>query len=670
MEEIPLIQDITVIFALSIGVLLICHRLRIPSIVGFLITGILCGPHGLGLIDDLDDVQTLANVGIVLLLFTVGMEFSIKKLLEYKRFLLIGGVLQVLFTSLVGFGISYALGRPVGEAVFFGFLISLSSTAIVMRMLDERGESASPHGKIILSILILQDIVVVPMVLLTPILSGEVTEFDSGLIYAAVKGIVILVVVFFSAELIVPRLLYYIARTRSRELFLLGVLTICSTVAWLAASAGVSLSLGAFLAGLIVSESEYSHEAIGDIIPFQDIFTSFFFVSMGMLLDIEFLVDYPITVFIVTVGVMIIKSTIIGGVTLLLGMPLRTAVLTGFALCQVGEFSFVLARAGIEQQIATDYHYQLFLAVSLMTMSVTPTLIALSPKIASYVSKIPLPPTLKFGLKPIQQQDENAIKDHVIIVGMGMCGKSLARAAREAGIAYTILDMNPETVRLEKQRGEPIHFGDATHEAVLKHANIKKAKVVAVAINDPIGSIRIVRRIRKINPNVYLVVRTNFVEEVKMMYKAGADDVIPDEFGSSIEIFTRVLKKYDVLIDDIAQYITDQRTENYEILRFLYREPTMFSEINKSYDNISTESFKVGKLSTLVGKTLMNSSLRRDYRVTVLMIHRGEKMIPNPDASDIIRAGDLMILMGTPEDLSAVAHLFRSKRQPPNKEGS
>lgn len=664
MEEIPLIQDITIIFALSIGVLLICHRLRVPTIVGFLITGILCGPHGLGLVDDIDDVQTLANVGIVLLLFTVGMEFSIGKLLEYKRFLLVGGVLQVLFTSLIGFAIASFFGRPMGEAIFFGFLISLSSTAIVMRMLEERGESSSPHGKIILSILILQDIVVVPMVLLTPVLSGDITHFDSSFFYVAIKGIAILVIVFLAAELLVPKLLYYIARTRSRELFLLGVLTVCSTVAWLASSAGVSLSLGAFLAGLIVSESEYSHEAIGDIIPFQDIFTSFFFVSMGMLLDIEFLVDYPITVFGITIGVMIVKSAVIGGVTLLLGMPLRTAVLAGFALCQIGEFSFVLAKAGIEYRIASEYYYQLFLAVSLMTMSVTPTLIGLSPKIARYLLKMPIPPTLKFGLKPVQQREEDAVSDHVIIIGMGMCGRSLARAAREAGIAYTILDMDPETVRLEKQRGEPIHFGDATHEAVLKHANIKKAKVVAVAINDPIASMRIVRRIRRINPTVYLVVRTNFVEEVKMMYKAGADDVIPDEFGSSIEIFTRVLKKYDVLIDDIAQYITDQRTENYEILRFLYREPTMFSELNKTYEDIGTESFKVGKHSPLVGKTLMHSSLRKEYHVTVLLIHRGQKMISNPDASTVIRAGDLLILMGAPEDLSAVTHLFRSHREP------
>lgn len=660
MEEIPFIQDITVIFALSIGVLLLCHHIRVPTIVGFLITGILCGPHGLGLIEDVEDVQNLANIGIVLLLFTVGMEFSIKRLLEYKRFLLIGGLLQVSATALVGFCVSSLLDRPLGEAVFFGFLISLSSTAIVMRMLDERGESASPHGKVVLSILILQDILVVPMVLFTPILAGDISQLDTSLIYTFIKGILILVGVFVAAELIVPRLLYYIARTRSRELFLLGILTICSTVAWVSSSAGVSLSLGAFLAGLIISESEYSHEAIGDIIPFQDIFTSFFFVSMGMLLDTEFLLNYCFIVFGLVILIILLKSTIVAGTTLLLGMPLRTAVLAGVALCQVGEFSFVLGKTGMAYAITSDFHFQLFLAVSLLTMALTPSLISLSPKLANYLTSMPLPPTLKFGLKPIKQHAKDAIRDHVIIIGMGMCGKNLARASREASIPYWILDMNPEKVHLERQRGEPIHFGDASHEAVLKHANLMKAKVVVIAINDPIASMRIVKLARKINPTVYLVVRTRYIEEVKMMYQAGADDVIPDEFGSSIEIFTRVLKMYNVLFDDISEYIAEQRSENYEILRFIYREPNIFTQINKNYEDIATESFKVGKRSPIANLSLAEANIRKDFGVTVLLIQRGEKMLSNPAPEEKLFVGDLVIAVGTQEQLANIVKLFRS----------
>jgi len=660
MEEIPLIQAITIIFALSIGVLLFCHRIKVPSIVGFLITGVLCGPHGLALVNEVLEVQTLANVGIVLLLFTVGMKFSIKRILEYKRFLLIGGTLQFVLTGIAGFCIALILQRPYGESIFFGCLLSLSSTAIVMRMLDERGESVSPQGKIVLSILIFQDILVVPLVLLTPVLAGSQVELDTALYFTIAKGFFILLGVFFAAEWIVPKLLFYIARTRSRELFLLGVLTICSTVAWLASSAGVSLSLGAFLAGLIVSESEYSHEAIGDIIPFQDIFTSFFFVSMGMLLDIEFFYNSPFLIIFSALAIIFLKSTIVGGVTLLLGMPIRTAVLTGLALGQVGEFSFVLLKEGIEDGIASDYHYQFFLAVSLITMAITPWLIKWSPMVANFVSAMPMPATLKFGLKPILHSSDSKLKNHVVIIGLGLSGSNLSRAAREAEIPYSILDMNPETVRLERQRGEPIHFGDATHEAVLNHANISEAKVVAIAVNDPIAGMRIVKKVRKLGPSVYIIARTRFVEEVKLMYQAGADDVIPDEFGSSIEIFSRVLKKYDVKFENITEFVTDLRLENYEVLRLLYREPTMFSDINKIYDEVKTESFKVGRRSPLVGKSLKDTGLRKDYAVTVLMIHRENKVISNPEAREIIQAKDLIILMGDVSKLSAVAHLFRS----------
>jgi len=667
MEEFPLLKDLVVIFGLSIGVLLFCHRVKIPTIVGFLLTGVICGPHALALVPVKSEVEIFARIGIILLLFTVGMEFSIRRLFEYRRFLLIGGFLQVAVTLLVVFLAADIIGRPYGESIFLGCLIALSSTAIVMRLLEERGETASPHGKVILSVLIFQDLIVVPMVLVTPLLAGEEPDLNFNFYYSIAKGLLVMAATFIGAEFLVPRLLHSIAKTRSRELFLLGVLTICATVVWVASSVGVSLSLGAFLAGLIISESEYSHEAIGDVIPFQDIFTSFFFVSMGMLLDIEFVLDHPFLVFSLAFAVMVLKSGIAGGVTLLLGMPIRTAVLAGLALCQVGEFSFVLARVGIEYKIATDYHYQLFLAVSLITMAVTPSLISLSPKIATYFFKIPLPPTLKFGLKPIVHRPESPLKEHVIIIGFGLTGKNLARAAREAQIPYTILEMDPETVNMERQRGEPIHFGDATHDSVLKHANIKKAKVVAIAVNDPLATVRILKRVRHLNPSLYVILRTGYAEQVKMMYQSGADDVIPDEFGSSIEIFTRVLYKYNVPAEEIERLVNDMRTEGYEVLRVLYREPTAFSQLRSSFSKVFTESFKVGRRAPIVDKTLRESELRSLYKVTVLLIHRGEELISNPEAEERLLAGDLVIAMGSKEQLGAAAHLFLSPHNQSHK---
>lgn len=660
MEELPLLKDITYIFALSIVILLLCNRLGIPNIVGFLLTGVLSGPHGLGLIYKLSEVETLANIGIILLLFTVGMEVSIKRLLEYRRFLLVGGFLQVVLTIFAVFLCAKILGRPTGESIFFGCLVSLSSTAIVMRTLDERGEASSPHGKVSFSILIFQDLIIVPMVLFIPIFAGKPADFNLSFYISIGKGILVLAAAFIMAQRIVPMLLFYIAKTKSRELFLLGILAICTSVVWISSSAGVSLSLGAFLAGLIISESEYCQEAIGGIIPFQDIFTSFFFVSMGMLLDIGFLIQYPLLVCSIAFGIIVLKASLVSIVTLILGMPLRTALLCGLAICQVGEFSFVLLKTGMEHGIASNYHFQLFLAFSLLTMALTPTLIGYSIALSRPILKIPLPAALKFGLKPVQLKGERLTKDHVIIIGMGVTGANLARAARESEIPYVILDMNAETVRLERERGEPIYFGDATHEIVLNHANIKDAKAVAVSIDDHFATMRIVKVVRKLNPAVYLIVRTHFSNEIKPLYQMGADDVIPDEFGSSIEIFSRVLAKFDVNSEDISRFISELRSENYEILRLLYHESTAFSTLTNNLGELEIETFKVGKNSPLAGKSLKEIHLRHNYGVTVVLIYRGKKIITNPTAIEIFKSKDLFVLIGSKKELTAVRHLFRS----------
>ena len=557
--EIPLLREILIIFSLSIVVLLVCHRFNIPSIVGFLLTGFLSGPHGLGLVNIVDNVQTLASVGIILLLFNVGMEFSLKKILHYKKYFLIGGPLQVVLTTCAGICIAKFLERPIGESFFLGFLLSLSSTAIVMRVLDEKGQSDTPHGKLVLGILIFQDIIAIPMMLMVPILTGgEAISFS--FIYFFFQGLILLGVVIVSALKIVPKLLYHVTKTRSRELFLLCVLTICFSVAWVTSAIGLSLSLGAFLAGLVISESEYSHEAVGDIIPFQDVFMSFFFVSIGMLLDIRFVLEQPLTILLITFGILCLKSSIAGVTALILGMPIRTAVLAGLALSQIGEFSFVLARSGYEYGIGTNYYYQLFLSVSLMTMAVTPWLIHSSDKIADLIANLPLPDRIRTGFR-ISTETIQEVNNHLIIVGFGLRGRNLALAAKSAGIPYYILELNSETVHREKEKGEPMHFGDATHSSVLNHARIKEAGAIAVLINDHLASARIIRQAKNLNPAIYLIARTRYLQEAEQMYQLGADDIVPDEFGSSIEILTHVMHHYLLPAENIENFVNGLRAE-------------------------------------------------------------------------------------------------------------
>ncbi len=665
--EIPLLKGIVIIFGLSIVVVFICHRIRVPVIVGFLLTGILAGPHGLGFIKAVHKVEILAEVGVVLLLFTIGIEFSLKKLLQIKKATLMGGSLQVLLTLLATFAIARQIGQPFGESIFIGFLISLSSTAIVLKLIQERAEVDSPHGRTTLGILIFQDIIIVPMMLFTPFLAGATGNLGESLVILIAKGIGIILLVIVSAKWIVPQVLYQIARTRNRTLFLLSVVVICLTVAWITSSAGLSLALGAFLAGLIISETEYSHEALGNILPLRDVFTSFFFVSIGMLLDVGFLFQEPMRIAIIALGVLALKTVIAGFVTVLLGFPLRTAILVGLALSQVGEFSFILSKTGIEYGLLTGNIYQMFLSVSVLTMAATPFIIALAPRSADFVLRLPIPRRLKSGLYPVQGIKRTSKQDHLVIIGFGINGRNLAQAARVGGIPYVIIEMNPETVKDEKAKGEPIYYGDATQDAVLQHADTKNARIVVVAINDPTATRRITEIVRRLNPKVHIMVRTRYLQELKPLYELGADEVIPEEFETSVEIFARVLAKYLVPRDEIERFIARVRSDSYDMFRSLSKESASFSDLTLQLPDVEISLLRVGVRSALAGKSLAQIELRKRYGVTVLAIRRGSQILSNPDGDMQPFANDVLFVLGPPDKLAEVTSLFHNIEE---REGS
>lgn len=658
--ELFLFKDLLIILGFSIVVLLIGYRLHIPPVVGFILTGVLAGPHGLGLVGETDDVEKLAELGIVLLLFGIGMEFSLKKLVQIKRLFLLGGSLQVGLTILISFLIAKGLGRPWNEAVFLGCLLSMSSTAIVLGILDQKGESNSPHGRVSISILIFQDMVAIPMLLLTPLLGEGQSEqgLNLSLLWPILKGLIILVIVFISAQRIIPRLLFLVARTRNKELFLLSVLTLCFGVALLTSSLGLSLTIGAFLAGLIISESEYSNEAISNIFPFQALFISFFFVSVGMLLNLDFVFHQPWTILALAIGVLFLKTFTGGLTTLFLGFPIRTAVLVGIGLSQIGEFSFVLAKTGVPFGLGSDYYYQIFLATSLLTLIISPVLINLSPKIASWISLLPLPEKLRTGLGGKMPEEKQPLQNHVIIVGFGISGRNVARSCKLGGIPYAILEMNPDTVKEQKRKGEPIHFGDATHVSILEHLHIQEAKAITVLVNDPIAARCIVKIARESNPSLYIIVRARYVQEISLMNKLGADEVIPDEFGTSVEIFSRVLRQYHVPDEEINNFITEIRADGYEMLRDQNPAATKLSEIKLNLSNVEIGSFRLHSNSPLVGKALLESQLRKLYGMTVLLIRRGEHILSNPAPDTQLMAGDVVVVVGEKVPLKQATDLF------------
>jgi len=657
---LPILTDLVIIFGLSIVVLFVCHQLRVPVTVGFILTGILAGPHLFGLVKAINEVEIMAEIGVILLLFTIGVEFSLANLLQIRQSVLVAGPIQVAATCLAGLFLALQAGKGMGEAVFIGFLVSLSSTAIVLKLLQERAEVDTPHGRTSLGILIFQDIIIVPMMLFVPLLSGASANIGTAFLILLAKGVVVIALVIISAKWVVPQVLFQIARTRNRELFLLSIVLICIAVAWLTAQVGLSLALGAFLAGLIVSETEYSHQALGNILPFRDVFASFFFISIGMLLDVNFLLKNPVIIALLTLGVLLVKAILAGSAALLLKFPLRSAVLVGLALCQVGEFSFILSKVGQSQGLFSDVSYQLFLDVTIITMVTTPLMMALAPRVADSILRWPLPQRLKLGAHLPEQIGKSTPGDHLIIVGFGVSGQNLARAAKTGEIPYVIIEMNPETVRRERQGGEPIFYGDATQEEILNHANIKAARAIVVVINDPAATRRIVSLARSLNPRAYIIVRTRYLQEMQSLFELGADDVVPEEFETSVEIFTLVLRKYLVAKEEIERFVTEVRADGYLVLRGISRESDSFRDRLRHLHDFEINTFRLDQQAPLAGKSLAQVELRKKYGVTVLAIRRNSRMLPNPEPDMQLLPGDLLIVMGTPENLNNSGSLFKN----------
>jgi CPA2 family monovalent cation:H+ antiporter-2 len=657
------LTDIVIILALATGVLLLCSRFRIPTVVGLLLTGIVAGPQSAALVGAAAEVKALAEIGVILLLFAIGIEFSFKQLLSIGRAALLGGALQVASSIAAAFCIARPWGVPAGRSVFFGFLLALSSTAIVLKLLQQKGNIDTPEGKTALAVLIFQDIAVVPMMLVLPLLAGK-----GGLLTAGawstllLKGVAIIAIVFVGAKWLVPSLLYLAAGTRSRELFLLTVVGLCLGVSWLTSLAGLSLALGAFLAGLIISESEYNHQALGSIVPFRDVFSSFFFVSIGMLFDPVFFVQRYGLILLLAVGVVAVKALAATLAVAFLGLPLRTAIIAALTLSQIGEFSFILSNAGLQYAILTQDQYQIVLAVSIITMAATPFLVAIAPATAQAVIRLPLlrtrtpRPSSRHAPSPRQR-----LQDHLIIVGFGVNGRNLARAARAAAIPYIIIEMNAETVRRERAKGEPIYFGDATQEAVLAHAGIGDARIVTIVINDAAATRRITELARRLNPKIHIVARTRYVQEVHALYRLGANEVVPEEFETAVEIFTRLLKKYLVPQSEIDKLVAEVRADGYQMFRSPSVSPTTVSDVLFHFPEAEVSTFRVAETSPCAGRRLSDIDLRRKYGITVVAIRRGSQMIFNPEGDMALEAGDTVVVMGKPEHLAGGVCLFEGQ---------
>ena len=656
---IPILADIVVILALASVVLVVCHWLRVPTIIGLLFAGVLIGPHGLGVMGATHEVETMAEIGVVLLLFTIGLEISFDSLWQMRRLALGGGMFQILATTLAGFGAFILAGNSVGASVFVGFFIALSSTAVVLKLLQDRGETDSPHGRAILGMLLLQDFMVVPMMLLIPALAGSMAGFSGSVGGQLFKSSVVLGILI-ASRWTVPWILHQVVRTGNREVFALSIIVICLGIAWLTQAINLSIALGAFLAGLIISESEYSHDALAIVLPFRHVFSSIFFISVGMLVNVRFALDNWHLLILMVMGVVLIKGAIAVLAVALLRHPVRTAILTGVAIAQVGEFSFLLLQRASGYSLISEDTYQLLLTTALITLAATPFLMMIAPRLAAFTIRR-VSTSVRTGDRTKAQgwrRSSDEIADHLIIVGYGVGGQNLARAAKSCGIPYVIMEMNWQTVRAMGRKGEPIHYGDAVNETGLLACGVTTARVMVVAISDPAATRRVITTAKTLNPALHLIVRTRYIKELPSLLELGADQVIPEEFETSVEIFTRVLSRYLVPRSDIESVVSEIRSEGYQMLRT--PEPMAFSVrgAELALPDMEIGTFRVEPDAEIGGSTLKDLDLRHRYQVTVLALRRDQGLVTNPAGSERLGPGDVVVMMGTPGALALAAGVF------------
>lgn len=647
MLELAEVNDLVLLFLLSIIVSLVCNKVKLTPTVGFLLTGFLCGPSVMNVITDQESISTIADLGVAMLLFTIGMELSGEALNRLKKPVFLGGSLQIGCTVGVVAVLMHFQGVAWTQGIIWGCLVSMSSSAIVLQILQQKGLTSTPMGRLSLAILVFQDIMVAPMVLCIPLLAGTLQVGGWEMLTAVGKVVLILGAVLILCYYGLNRLMEAVVRTRSREVLLLTTLGLCFGMAVLTHRLGLSLSLGAFLAGLMLARSQYSMSVIAGILPYRDVFMCLFFMSVGMMLNLDFLSSHFLLTIANAVIFILIKTLLTLPSVLIQRFPLRTAIITGLSLAQVGEFSFVLAALAVSAGVFTQQAYQGFLAVSVLTMMVTPMLINWAPRIADLLTRwqrrIPTE-------EEAQADDSCPLQNHLIIVGFGISGKHLARVARESGIAYNILEMNPETVT--RYRGkEPIMHGDATQPVILEHLGIAKARVMAIIISDPAAVRAITLEARRMNPNIYIVARTRFVTEVAPLRRLGANSVIAEEFETSIEVFNQVLTQYLIPRQDIDAFTARVRQDNYRMIRKAAAATTDLDEAVHQLPDMGVQALRLDAGSPLCDRSLVESNLRKRYGVTLVAAHRDKETIASPGPEFIMRAGDLLYFFGKTDKL-------------------
>ena len=650
MAHIPVLPELVVILGIGVVAAIAVAFLRLPAVAGFMLAGAFVGPSGFALIRDPHAIEVLAEVGVILLLFTIGLEFSLERLKRIARLVAVGGALQVGLTTAAVVGLALSFGESLARGVFFGFVVALSSTAIVLRGLAERGETDAPHGRFTIGALIFQDLAVVPMMLLVPVLAGQGPSSPFiGIVLALAKAAIFVVLTIVAGRVVVPRVLARADVPQSRELFLLAVLVVCAGTAMLTAFFGLSLALGAFLAGILLSESAYGQRAMANVLPLRDVLTSLFFISLGMLFDVTVFKTHGLMVFMIFAALLFGKGLIATLASMVMRFPARVAWLAGVSLAQFGEFGFVLAREGERALLITPDESRVFLAAGLLTMFVTPVSMRLAPHLAAGAALLrPLERLLGVRSMGEPSAEGGERERRVIIAGYGLCGRMVSNALAATGGRHVILDLDSETVRAGREAGAPIYYGDVASEEVLEHAGLSQAEALVIFISDDEATRRVIAVARRLAPDLPILVRARRHADTPGLLALGATDVIAEEIEGGIEVLARVQRLRGVPINVLGVSVRDARDATAHAARPSAIPRARLGEL-RALDALRVESVLLSEEMTGVGKSLVELELRNTTGASVVALHRDGTLHDQPDPRSPLRAGDVLYLVGSRE---------------------
>ncbi|HEX6161567.1 MAG TPA: cation:proton antiporter [Thermoanaerobaculia bacterium] len=651
MHDDPLLFDVAIILVAAFPLLFLGRRFRVPEVLSYIVAGIIIGPHALGFIRDPQRVEIIAELGVALILFFIGLHVPLARLRALGRTAFLAGPLQMGLTAIATALIALAFGIEFRLGLFYGLLVALGSTAVVLPILTTRDELGAPFARKFLGVSLFQDLAVIPLMLLVPAFaigggaSSSADVFTRVLI--AVVGVVVLILV---SRVIVPRLFKAIARL-GREAFTAASLVLIVVTIAIADMLGISPALGAFAAGLVVGDTEFIHEIEGVLRPFRDFLSALFFTSIGMLLDPVFAIQHPLLIVGMTAGIVLLKVVAAYPAFRLSPALKRTSIRAAFAIAPIGEFSFLLAQAGKRHGLMGDTGEQTFVAVAVMTLAATPFLVTAGRRLAARIEE---------GAGDHDADDKTEpLKRHIIIVGYGLNGQNVARVLASTGVRHVVLEEESDRIAAARLAGSRAILADGADAHALRLAGIDDAVAVIIAISDPDGTRRIVRFCRTLNPNVHIIVRTRYVSEVERLRQLGADEVIPEEFETSLEIVTRTLRVLCVPQNIVANQIRLLRDEGYRMLRDPAVRATDGRRLSAVFAAGMSQTYIVLPDSYAEGKTLNDLALTTEGVGIAALLRDAKALSPLP-LDEPLQAGDTMLLVGAHEDLTkAMAALER-----------